>query len=58
MMTMPYKPSIGGTVQVGSVTMQFAEAPANGKQLFEEFKAAMAFEQRTINPNINMNRRY
>ena len=57
--TMPYSPDRGGSVyKVGSVTMQFAEAPANGKQLFEEFKVAMALEQRKSNPERNISRRY
>jgi hypothetical protein len=33
---------MSGTVyNVGNVTMNFAEAPANGKALFAEFKEAM-----------------
>ena len=56
---MAYQPDMGGTVyNVGNVTMQFAEAPANGKQLFEEFKTAMALEQRKSGTQINMSRRY
>jgi hypothetical protein len=57
--TMPYNPDGGSSVyKIGSVTMQFAEAPANGKQLFEEFKVAMALEQRKSNPERNISRRY
>ena len=56
---MAYQPDMGGTVyNVGNVTMQFAEAPANGKQLFEEFKTAMALEQRKSGTQVNMSRRY
>jgi len=57
--TMPYNPDGGSSVyKIGSVTMQFAEAPANGRQLFEEFKVAMALEQRKSNPERNISRRY
>lgn len=57
--TMPYSPDGGSSVyKIGSVTMQFAEAPANGRQLFEEFKVAMALEQRKSNPERNISRRY
>ena len=55
---MEYQPDLGGTVyNVGSVTMQFAEAPADGRKLFEDFKAAMALDQRKTGPQINMSRR-
>jgi hypothetical protein len=55
---MAYQPDLGGTVyNVGSVTMQFAEAPADGRKLFEDFKAAMALDQRKTGPQINMSRR-
>ena len=57
--TMPYSPDgVGSVYKIGSVSMQFAEAPANGKQLFEEFKVAMALEQRKSNPERNISRRY
>jgi hypothetical protein len=57
--TMPYKPDMGGPVyNVGSVTMQFAETPANGKKLFEEFTAAMSLSQRKSGSEINISRRY
>jgi len=56
---MAYQPGTGGSVyNVGNVTMQFAEAPADGRQLFEEFKAAMALDQRKTGTQINMSRRY
>ena len=57
--TAAYNPAMGGSVyNVGNVTMQFAEAPSNGKQLFEEFKMAMALDQRKSGTEINMSRRY
>ena len=57
--TAAYNPATGGSVyNVGNVTMQFAEAPSNGKQLFEEFKMAMALDQRKSGTEINMSRRY
>ena len=57
--TRAYQPASGGvTYNFGNVSMQFAEAPANGKQLFEEFKLAMAAEQRKSGSQINMSRRY
>jgi TP901 family phage tail tape measure protein len=57
--TAAYNPAMGGSVyNVGNVTMQFAEAPSNGRQLFEEFKMAMALEQRKSGTEINMSRRY
>ena len=57
--TMAYNPSTGASVyNVGNVTMQFASAPADGKQLFEEFKIAMALDERKTGTQINMNRRY
>ncbi len=57
--TAAYNNAMGGSVyNVGNVTMQFAEAPTDGRQLFEEFKAAMALDQRKTGTQINMNRRY
>ena len=57
--TAAYNPAMSGSVyNVGNVTMQFAEAPSNGRQLFEEFKMAMALEQRKSGTEINMSRRY
>jgi hypothetical protein len=57
--TSAYSPATGGSIyNVGNVTMQFAEAPSNGRQLFEEFKMAMALEQRKSGTEINMSRRY
>ena len=54
-----YNSASGGSVyNVGNVTMQFAEAPADGRKLFEEFKAAMEFDQRKSGTQINMSRRY
>jgi len=53
-----YNAATGGSVyNVGNVTMQFAEAPANGRELFDQFKTAMALEQRKTGTTINMNRR-
>jgi hypothetical protein len=54
-----YNSASGGSVyNVGNVTMQFAEAPSDGRKLFEEFKAAMEFDQRKSGTQINMSRRY
>ena len=44
----PFNPNNNGTmgssISVGTVVMQFPDTPSNGKQMFAEFKEAMRVE--------------
>ena len=52
--TMNPKASNSKVINVGSVQMTFTEPVTNGKQIFNEFKALLSFENNASNSNMNL----